>query len=757
MDKERSQKTSIKQKVIMQVAGQVVFALLLTMILAIILVEQQMSQQTEALLNNKADALQQRIEQRIRYLTDNTTLLTKNELMVNALTDSEGRKNYLPPLVNNFVKGKDVLYINVVDYDGQPIYQSQDTLPQYNESSLLRNALALGQLAVSIDQQDKHLIVISPIEYYSTTQGAVIVVFDLEEVIFRNRPPGLTTYVRLYQHNQEIFVQNFDTAEEYRNYRLPVVEELSLFSQLGLELEIGLPRSEYQAPMDSILVKLLLLCLCFVLVSVFFAARTANKITQPILELSRRVKAASEGDEVLCSPLGSNDELEELAQAFDERTFKLQYQTKHDSLTDLPNRILFLDRLQQALKANQRHQQKLVVLFLDLDRFKEINDSFGHETGDELLRIVSERMTTTLRDRDSVARLSSDEFTLLLEQVPDDDAVIRVLQKVMQLFQEPFILDQHKLFITCSIGVAISPQNGESAEALLKNAHSAMYKAKAAGRNTYQFYTQDMTDRAYERMTLETDLRQAIEKNELEVFYQPQVNMSTGQILGMEALIRWRRPDGLVPPFKFIPLAEETGIIVELDRWVMAEAWRQFEQWQQDGLNPGVLSLNLSMIQLNHDDFITAVKQQLQLRDLPSNQLMFEMTETQMMQNPDRVVSMLEQLRALGVKLAIDDFGTGHSSLSYIKRLPVDKIKIDQSFVRDIPEDNDDMELTRAIIAMSHSLRLEVIAEGVETIQQAAFLQKHDCSEAQGYLYYKPMPAHEVTVVLHKKLRQKAV
>ncbi len=752
MDKASSPSSSIKQKVIFQVAGQVVFALLVTMILAIILVEQQMSQQTEALLNNKADALHRRIEQRIHYLIDNAILLTKNELMVNALTDSEGRKNYLPPMVNNFIEGKDVLYVNVVDYSGQPIYQSKDsdTLLQYNESSLLRNTLALGQVSVSVDQQDKYLVVISPIEYYATTQGAMIVIFDLDEIVFRNRPPGLSTYVRLYQYNQEILAQNFTSTEEYRSYRLPVVEEMSLFGRLGLELEIGLPRSEYQAPMNSILVKLLLLCLCFVLVSIFFAARTANKITRPILELSRRVKVSSQGHEILCSPLGSNDELEELAQAFDERTLKLKYQSKHDPLTDLPNRVLFLDRLQQAQRANQHHQQKLVVLFLDLDRFKEINESFGHETGDELLRKVSERITATLRERDSVARLSSDEFTLLLEQVPDDDAVIRVLQKVMWLFQEPFILDQHKLFITCSIGVAISPENGDSAEELLKNAHSAMYKAKAAGRNSYQFYTQDMTERAYERITLETDLRQAIKKNELEVFYQPQVLMATGEIIGMEALIRWHRPEGLVPPFKFIPLAEETGIIVELDRWVMKDAMRQFEYWQQQGLNPGVLSLNLSMIQLNHDDFITEVKQHLQQSELSAAQLMFEITETQMMKNPDRIISMLKQLKALGVGLAIDDFGTGHSSLSYIKRLPVDKIKIDQSFVRDIPEDSDDMELTRAIIAMSRSLRLDVIAEGVETMQQAEFLQQHDCSEAQGYLYYKPMPADKVTDALQR-------
>ncbi|MBE0499119.1 MAG: EAL domain-containing protein [Campylobacterales bacterium] len=747
---------SIKRKVVFQVTGQVVSALVLIISMVVFLVNEQLSRQTEALLANTAKALHERLEQRVRYLVDNTVLLTTNGLMVNALTDSIGRKKYLPPLVENFMEGKDVVFLDIVDYAGKPIFQTQENTPLYNESSHLRAALALNQVTVYIQEKDKQLVVISPIEYYSTTQGAAIVVFDMAAIAQRNHPASETTYMKLIKDDKSIFSHRYASKINYRSYRHEADETMPMFKKLGIVLEIGLPEALYSAPIKDTIIKLLLLGLAFIVISVYVSARTANKITQPILELYRRVKASSYGREVLCSPLGSHDELEDLAKAFDERTYMLQHQAEHDSLTNLPNRILFVDRLEQAIKAAQRNDEKLAVLVIDLDRFKELNDSFGHDFGDELLKIVAEYMGNTLREGDSIARLGGDEFAILLDHIQSENTIIDIVQKVMNIYKESFSLRHQEFFVTCSIGIAVYPLNGQNPEEMLKNADSAMYKSKDEGRNTYQFYIDDMTQKAYERITMETQLRQAIKNGEFEVFYQPQVDMRENTITGMEALIRWRHPQtGLVPPDKFIPLAEETGLIVEIDRWVMQNALQQYMKWKKAGLNPGILSLNLSMVQLNHKDFIDAVKIAIFDTKISPAHLMFEVTETQIMKNPEQAIVMLKELKELGVGLAIDDFGTGHSSLSYLKRLPIDKIKIDQSFIRDIPEDSDDMELTHAIISMSRSLKRKVIAEGVETIEQARFLQEHECFEAQGYFYYKPQDAPSITAILNAQGVQK--
>lgn len=741
---------SIKSKVVVQVTGQITTALFLIIAMVLFLVNKQISEQTHTLLRYKAYALNEKLEQRIRYLMENTILLTTNELMINALTDSSGREKYLPPLVENFMKGKDVISLDVVDYDGKAIFQTQKQMPGYNESDTLRTALAMHQVTLYIRQSDHQMVIVSPIEYYSTTQGAVIVVFDLAAIAKRNMPKDEISYLKLLKDDQSVFSHNFDPATHYHAYTLPPHNDLPMFRQLGIALEIGIPETVYQKPIKDAILNLTILGLIFIMISIYTSTRTANKITQPILELYRRVKASSAKKEVLCSPLGSNDELEDLAKAFDERTLMLQYQAEHDSLTDLPNRVLFIDRLQQAIKAMYRHETKMAVLFVDLDRFKEVNDSFGHDFGDELLKIVAANTEKVLRSSDSIARLGGDEFAILLDRIEHEDIIVRTVQKIMQVFKEPVTLRHHQFFITCSIGIAVYPFNGKSPEELLKNADAAMYKAKDEGRNNYQFYTHDMTEKAYERVTLETQLRQGITNAEFELYFQPQVDMRTGDIVGMEGLVRWRHPEmGLVSPAKFIPLAEETGLIVEIDRWVMRTALKQYMVWKREGFSPGILSINLSMVQLNHEDFIDAVKAAIAESQITPGSLMFEVTETQIMRNPEQAIIMLRQLKALGVTLSIDDFGTGHSSLSYLKRLPVDKIKIDQSFVRDIPEDNDDMILTRAIIALSKSLQLKVIAEGVETKKQAEFLQSNGCFEAQGYLYFKPQDIRSVTKILH--------
>ena len=384
-----------------------------------------------------------------------------------------------------------------------------------------------------------------------------------------------------------------------------------------------------------------------------------------------------------------------------------------------------------------------------MDHFKEVNDSFGHDFGDELLLIIGKYLEDALRESDSVARIGGDEFTVLLNNIDNMNTIIPILQKIMGLFLKPFTIKHHKFYITCSIGIAIYPINGDTPEMLLKNADAAMYKAKDEGRNNYKFYTDDMTEKAYNRITLETELRQAIAHKEFEVYYQPQVNMQDASIIGMEALVRWNHPKkGVVSPALFIPLAEETGLIIEIDKQVTLDAMHQFVQWIEDGYSVGVLSVNLSMMQLNHEDFLDFVRESLLTSKISTKYLMFEVTETQVMKNPQNAIVVLQQLQDLGIRLAVDDFGTGHSSLSYLKQLPIDKLKIDQSFTRDVLVDEDDAELTRAIISIAKSLRLEIIAEGVETQEQASFLMENGCMEAQGYLYYKPQKAETITEIL---------
>ena len=432
---------------------------------------------------------------------------------------------------------------------------------------------------------------------------------------------------------------------------------------------------------------------------------------------------------------------------------RLKHQAEHDSLTDLPNRVLFLDRLNQSLKNAEVDSTSVSVLFIDLDHFKEVNDSLGHSIGDKLLEIVAQKLQNLIRKSDTVARLGGDEFAVILEHFSYVDTVISVVQSIMDSFKEPLIIDSHQLYVSLSIGVSIYPNDGTDTDTLIKNADAAMYKAKQSGRSNYQFYTADMTERAFERIVLETQLRQSIKKNQIHVYYQLQMDAISEKIVGMEALVRWNHPDmGMVSPAKFIPLAEDCGYIIELDEWVMRESVSQFKKWYAKGLNPGVLSLNLSSIRLEHENFIEHTRDSIIDNNIDTCWLSYEITESKIMKNPEKSIKKLNELNRLGIKLSIDDFGTGYSSLSYLKKLPIDKLKIDQSFIRDIPDDPEDVEITKTIISMAKNLNLSVIAEGVENTLQRDFLLENGCSEIQGYLYHKPSPASEIEKILKEKL-----
>ncbi len=424
---------------------------------------------------------------------------------------------------------------------------------------------------------------------------------------------------------------------------------------------------------------------------------------------------------------------------------ELDHLAHHDALTDLPNRLLFNSRLRQAIKHAKREDSVLAVLFVDLDRFKNINDSLGHSAGDSLLQQLAVRLKGALRLDDSVARISGDEFVILLEQIGDSENTAVAVEKIMKVFDEPFRLDEHQISITASIGISLYPMNGEDASTLLRHADTAMYRAKNEGRNSYQFYTREMTSSAFERVVMENALRGALEREEFQLAYQPQIHLQSGHLTGLEALIRWHHPElGVVAPSKFIPLAEETGLIHDIGAWVLQTACRQGKSWQDKGYDFGRIAVNVARPQLQRSDFLDTVKGVLEQSGLSAANLELEVTEGAVVENTEHAVQQLRALGDLGLRLSIDDFGTGYSSMSYLKLLPIHKLKIDQSFVRDIPFDRNDMAISEAIIALGHALDLHVIAEGVETEPQAEFLSEKGCLEAQGYLYCKPLPAEEI-------------
>ncbi len=423
----------------------------------------------------------------------------------------------------------------------------------------------------------------------------------------------------------------------------------------------------------------------------------------------------------------------------------LEHQAYHDDLTGLPNRSLLMDRIEQAVKQAERNRTLFALLFLDLDNFKQINDSFGHAVGDQVLIETSRRLRNTLRQIDTIARLGGDEFTLLISGFEDVDEINDIALKLFDVLHEPIVVDDRELYVTSSIGIAVYPDDGSSPEILLQNADTAMYRAKEEGRNGFQFYTRDMTERAFEKILMISGLKRALERDEFEVFYQPQVDLAAPGSIGLEALIRWRHPDlDLLTPAKFIVAAEESGLIVALDRWVMRSALKQLRQWKDDGMAIGRLSLNLAMQQLMQPDLLDFIKQTLEETRCEGNWLCLEVTEGQIMKDPEKSVLLLKQINDLGIKIAVDDFGTGYSSLSYLKKLPVDALKIDRSFIRDIPEDEDDTAIVRSVIALAESLRIDVIAEGVETLEQLEFLKREGCSRIQGYYFSPPKAAGDI-------------
>lgn len=425
---------------------------------------------------------------------------------------------------------------------------------------------------------------------------------------------------------------------------------------------------------------------------------------------------------------------------------KLEHLAHHDPLTDLPNRMLLNARLKHAIEHATRSGVSLALLFLDLDRFKNINDVYGHPFGDELLRQVASRLRDCVRLDDTVARLGGDEFVVLLEEVKEPHSAVLVAEKIQLALNQPFAIEQREQFVTASIGISVFPRDGGDAAELIRNADAAMYQVKDKGRFGFAFYTPELTLKATERVRLENDLHKALDFDQFLLHYQPQVDLRTGQLTGVEALVRWAHPDkGLLYPSAFISIAEESGMMPRIGRWILEAACRQASDWRNDGLAFGRIGVNIAASQLRRGDLVALTRDTLAATGLPAEMLELEVTEGFIMQQAAEAIPRLNELRELGIGIAIDDFGTGYSSLSYLKRLPVTRLKIDQSFVRDIPNDRDDAAITRAIIALAKSLSLDVIAEGVETPDQAAFLLAEGCQRGQGFHFSEAVSADTLT------------
>jgi diguanylate cyclase (GGDEF)-like protein len=484
-------------------------------------------------------------------------------------------------------------------------------------------------------------------------------------------------------------------------------------------------------------------------------------ITKPfdVRHVEAAVRRALEQRKLLREKRLYETNLEELVR---QRTAQVERLAYYDTLTGLPNRLLFTDRLYQALTSAQRNRQMISTLIVSVDRFKKINDTLGHAIGDLLLREVGERLQSCLKKGETVARFEGEEFALLLTQIAATDDLVETGRIIDEALKPSFLLAGHEVYLTASIGISLFPYDGEDGATILRNAGAALYRAKTQGGNNYQFYTADMNSRALKRLAMETSLRRAIESDEFVLYYQPQIDFGSGEVVGAEALIRWQQPDlGLVQPLEFIPLAEDTGLIVDIGAWAMHQACAQADSWRQSGFGDLRIAVNVSARQVQQKGFFETVVRVLDETGLSSDCLELELTETSIMENAESAVALLTDIRRLGVKIAIDDFGTGYSSLSYLKRLPIDILKLDRSFVNGATSDPDDAALVMAIITLAHNLRLKVIAEGVETEEHLRFLRLLRCDAGQGYLFGKPMTAEHfhafVTQNLGKPVRQSRV
>ena len=554
----------------------------------------------------------------------------------------------------------------------------------------------------------------------------------MEKSLLRRLGEGLNAnenssyYIKIRDLNS-----NIEYLKQYEDFLL---DELYTF-QLNKTVEAD----KHIANAKNILILVTAITFFLLVVLAYIVSQTIKKGEKKLLGIQGNLKNAL-------------SELEDKQTILVKQRDILDHSAHYDSLTGIPNRLHFVEKLKQLMQHNKETAEPFAVWFIDLDRFKEINDSFGHSIGDGVLQEVANRLENAI-GKESVARFGGDEFAIIVENAQDKSDSEVIIKRFIDMLAAPMDVEGYEIFITCSAGASFFPNEAQSAEELLRNADSAMYQAKNEGKNTYQFYTEEMTKRVLERITLENSLRKALSNNEFILYYQPQVDMSNDKIIGFEALIRWNNPEfGIISPIKFIPIAEETGLIIEIGEWVIEEASRQIMAWKDEGLNPGYIAVNISGKQLIHGNLEKIIPNILKRHTCPPALIELELTESIIMNNPEYSKNILAQLAESGFQLAIDDFGTGYSSLAYLKNLPINKLKIDKSFVDNLPEDQADCEIVKSIIHLAKGLKLNIVAEGIETKKQGQFILKEGCHVAQGYYYFKPLPAEEVRLLLTSEL-----
>lgn len=570
-------------------------------------------------------------------------------------------------------------------------------------------------------------------------------VANVEKAYAENKRISYTTHV----NNKQVIKSFIPVMDEKQPYVLGLVTDYKAI----------------QSVLNEQLLRNTLISIALLVVVFLSSFYLAGFIVRPVQQILGKVNRIAEGDFTARIQGNRRDELGQLADRLnvmsnnlqtytEELEFKqqqIQYQAFHDKLTGLANRRLFTRTLTEALQNSQDCCQ-FAVMFFDLDRFKMINETYGHNTGDRILEEVANRVQSCVGEIDMVARLGGDEFTVLLRDIEHIGEAEQVAQAIIDILAQPFIVNHHELFVNTSVGLAVHPQDGNDVDTLLKRADRAMFEAKHLGGNNYQVYNPEMNTTDSERVTLENHLRKAIERDELVLHFQPKVNIASGRITGMESLIRWIHPDlGFISPAKFIPLAEETGLILPISDWVLKTACAQNKAWQDAGHPPMRVAVNLSARQFQHRNLVDSVVAAISETRLDPQWLELEITETILMENMEEVIPTLQELRDMGITIAIDDFGTGYSSLSYLKKFPIDSLKIDRSFIQDITDTEEDAEIARAIITLGHSLKLKVVAEGVETQEQMDFLLAKKCDEMQGYFFSKPLPAKEFENLLLKQ------
>lgn len=574
-----------------------------------------------------------------------------------------------------------------------------------------------------------------------------------------NAPPG---QIRRIQRTLSESSGSFLNLSRSINWVYPIINDNQALGTVILHGD----KMHLVEQLAATLVTALVILLVVGTMAYLLSARLQQVISEPILRLAQAMQQVTDSkDFSIRAETNEKSEIGQLYYGFnqmlqeiEERDLVLQQRQEHlqqlahyDTLTGLPNRALFYDRFTQALRYAQRHKMSVALFFIDLDHFKDINDTLGHRIGDLLLREASSRMNEIVRDSDTLARLGGDEFTVFAQNISNRDNAAILAQKLREVLEPAFTLENHTVYISASIGITLFPDDGENVDDLLINADVAMYHAKEAGKNTYRHFDLAMNQQASERMTLLGDLRNALARGEFVLQYQPKIDIATDRVNGVEALIRWNHPEfGLIPPGRFIPLAEEIGTIVPISEWVLGEACQQARIWQLQGGPPVCVAVNLSAFHFKRHTVVEAVRSALNNAGIPGSLLEVELTESLLMQNNQYTIAALNELKELGLTLSIDDFGTGYSSLSYLQRFPIDQIKIDRSFIWSMSYNDDDRAIVSAIIAMGKSLRMKVVAEGVETEEQYQYLQAQGCDTVQGYLLSKPVSAERLGELLNQ-------